>query len=202
METHGFWYHPILVLLVDYLGTNWQCWRSWLCWICNILQENCFVVSDHFIHFQGFMLVAAGKCLLFHSRVSKSYFIFSLLSTWTSSYLLFKHRIYVYKSFPYNIVPGTWFKIKILLLIKYILQYICFLSMIWLVFHCWFSPLQQIPHLSYCDENLCGEQNSLSTAPRGSSSILKLSSFCHSSTFKHRSPEMKSCSGSSHRCQK
>lgn len=127
---------------------QWWCGRSWLCWICNILQVNCFLVSGHFIRFQGFMTVVARKCLLFHSSMNKSYCIFSLLSTWTSSYLLFKCRNYVYKSFLYNIVSGTWFKIKTLLLIKYIFQYIWFPNMIWLVFHCFFFfPLQQIPHL-------------------------------------------------------
>lgn len=56
-------------------------------------------MSEHFMHFQGFMAVVAGKCLPFNSGMSKSYLIFSLLSTWTSSYLLFKNRIYIQKFF-------------------------------------------------------------------------------------------------------
>lgn len=123
------------------------------------MQENHSLVSDHFIDFQGFMTVVAEKCLFFHSKMSKSYFIFSLVSTWNPSYLPFKHRSYAYKSFPFNVVPGRWFKIKTLLLIKHILQYVCFLSMIWLVFHYgWSSPVLQIPHSLYCGENLGGKQ--------------------------------------------
>lgn len=45
------------------------------------------------------------------------------------------------------------------MLIKHILQYVCFLSMIWLVFHYgWSSPVLQIPHSLYCGENLGGKQ--------------------------------------------
>lgn len=110
-----------------------QCWRSWLYWFPNILQENYFLVSDHFMHFQGFMTVVAGKCLHSDSGMSKSYLIFFLYCQHEFLVIYCSSAEFVCKSSSQYTVPTSWFKIKTLLLIKYILKHICFHSVIWLV---------------------------------------------------------------------